>query len=289
MGYLWRGIILLTQSRSKLFYQKILPHTVLILSGIIFSIPFFWLIGTSFKPLNEISQSTLSIFPEHFHWDNYARVFQRIPFLRYTGNTLFVSLMCVLGQVISTSMVAYSLTKIDWKGKKIIFPIVLATMMIPYQVTLIPVYVIFQKIHLVGSYWPLIIPTFTAAPFYVFLLRQFFMTLPDSLIQAARIDGAREFTIFTRVVLPLCRPAITSVAIFTFLSTWSDFLGPLIYLNNNKMYTITLGLKAFMAEHYTEWDLLMAASVMFTLPVIVMFFFAQKYFIEGITLTGIKG
>jgi len=278
-----------SQSRSNLLYKRILPHLILIITGLVFSIPFFWMIGTSLKALNEITQSTLSIIPEHFHWDNYSRVFERIPLVRQTANTLYISLFSVLGQIISSSLVAYSLTKIDWKGKKIIFPLVLATMMIPYQVTLIPVYMIFQKLHLVGTYWPLIIPTFTAAPFYVFLLRQFFMTLPDSLIQAARIDGAKELTIYIRVVLPLVRPAITSVAIFTFLGTWSDFLGPLIYLNNNKMYTITLGLKAFMSEHYTEWDLLMAASVMFTVPVIILFFFAQKHFIEGIALTGIKG
>jgi multiple sugar transport system permease protein len=277
------------KSRVNVFYKSIFPHMGLIILGIIFSVPFIWMISTSFKALNDISQSTLNLIPVNIHWDNYARVFQRIPLVRYTLNTLFIALMCVLGQIIASSLVAYSLTKIEWKGREIIFPIVVATMMIPYQVTLIPIYMIFQKLHLVGSYWPLIIPAFTGAPFYIFLLRQFFMTLPDSLIQAARIDGAREFTIFTRVVLPLCKPAIASVAIFTFLNTWSDFLGPLVYLNNNKMYTITLGLRAFMAEHYTEWDLLMAASVMFTLPIIAMFFFAQKYFIEGITLTGIKG
>jgi len=248
-----------------------------------------WLIATSLKSLNEISNSTLTLLPRHYHWDNYIRVFERIPYVRFSLNTLYVTVMSVIGQIISSTLVAYSLTKIDWQGKKLIFPIVIATMLIPYQVTLIPLYIIFQKLHLVGTYWPLIIPAFTGAPFYIFLLRQFFMTLPDSLVQAARIDGARELHIFARIVLPLCKPAIASVAIFTFISTWSDFLGPLIYLNDNKMYTLTLGLQAFMAEHYVEWDLLMAASVLFTLPIIVMFFFAQKYFIEGIALTGIKG
>jgi len=277
------------QARPKTFRKKIIPHTILILLGLVFSIPFMWLIATSLKSLNEISNSTLTLLPRHYHWDNYIRVFERIPYVRFSLNTLYVTVMSVIGQIISSTLVAYSLTKIDWQGKKLIFPIVIATMLIPYQVTLIPLYIIFQKLHLVGTYWPLIIPAFTGAPFYIFLLRQFFMTLPDSLVQAARIDGARELHIFARIVLPLCKPAIASVAIFTFISTWSDFLGPLIYLNDNKMYTLTLGLQAFMAEHYVEWDLLMAASVLFTLPIIVMFFFAQKYFIEGIALTGIKG
>jgi multiple sugar transport system permease protein len=273
----------------RTFQKKLLPHTILILLGLVFSIPFLWLVATSLKSLNEISTSSLTLIPQHIHWDNYIRVFERIPYLRFMSNTLYITVLSVIGQIISSTLVAYSLTKIDWHGKRIIFPIVIATMLIPYQVTLIPLYIIFQKLHLVGTYWPLIIPAFTGAPFYIFLLRQFFMTLPDSLVQAARIDGAREFNIFVRIVLPLCKPAIASVAIFTFIATWSDFLGPLIYLNDNKMYTLTLGLQAFMAEHYVEWDLLMAASVLFTLPIIIIFFFAQKYFIEGIALTGIKG
>ncbi|QTH46418.1 carbohydrate ABC transporter permease [Cohnella sp. LGH] len=267
--------------------SKVVPHLVLIALGLIFAVPFLWLLGTSLKSLNEISQS-LSIVPKQFQWENYVRVFERIPYVRYTLNTFYVSVFSVIGQVISSSLVAYSLSKVEWKGKNMIFPIVIATMLLPYQVTMIPVFMIFQKLQLVGSFWPLILPTFTGAPFYIFLLRQFFMTIPDSLIHAARIDGAREFTIFTRIILPLCKPALAAVAIFTFIATWSDFLGPLIYLNDNKYYTLTLGLQAFMAEHYVEWDLLMAASALFTLPIVVLFFFAQKYFIEGITLTGIK-
>lgn len=274
-------------SPARKLGSKVVPHLVLIALGLIFAVPFLWLLGTSLKSLNEISQS-LSIVPRQFQWENYVRVFERIPYVRYTLNTFYVSVFSVIGQVISSSLVAYSLSKVEWKGKNMIFPIVIATMLLPYQVTMIPVFMIFQKLQLVGSFWPLILPTFTGAPFYIFLLRQFFMTIPDSLIHAARIDGAREFTIFTRIILPLCKPALAAVAIFTFIATWSDFLGPLIYLNDNKYYTLTLGLQAFMAEHYVEWDLLMAASALFTLPIVVLFFFAQKYFIEGITLTGIK-
>ncbi len=274
-------------SPARKLGSKVVPHLVLIALGLIFAVPFLWLLGTSLKSLNEISQS-LSIVPKQFQWENYVRVFERIPYVRYMLNTFYVSVFSVIGQVISSSLVAYSLSKVEWKGKNMIFPIVIATMLLPYQVTMIPVFMIFQKLQLVGSFWPLILPTFTGAPFYIFLLRQFFMTIPDSLIHAARIDGAREFTIFTRIILPLCKPALAAVAIFTFIATWSDFLGPLIYLNDNKYYTLTLGLQAFMAEHYVEWDLLMAASALFTLPIVVLFFFAQKYFIEGITLTGIK-
>ncbi|THF81783.1 carbohydrate ABC transporter permease [Cohnella fermenti] len=264
-------------------------HLILLLVGIAFIGPFLWMILTSLKSLEEISSLPVTILPDVFKWDNYTQVFDVIPFGRYFWNTLIITVLSVAGQLISAPMVTYSITKIEWFGAKWIFPIVIGTMLLPYQVTMIPVYLIFQKLHLTGGYWPLIIPTFTAAPLYIFLLRQFFMQLPNSLIHAAKIDGASEFRTYWNIVLPLSRPALTSVGIFTFLYTWSDFLGPLLYINNSSKYTLTLGLQAFLAEHYTEWGLLMAASLMFTLPIVVIFFFAQKQFIEGISLTGIKG
>lgn len=274
--------------------KKILTHAALITFGIIFAAPFIWMVSTSLKPLSEINQITPTLIPKDFRWNNYIRVFEEIPYLQYTFNTFYVSLLNVVGQLLTVPMIAYSLSKIHWKGSKIIFPIIIATMLLPFQVTLIPLYLIFQKLHMTGTYWPLIIPAFLAASgsasaLYIFLLRQFFKTIPDALIHAAKIDGASEFMIYWRIMLPLCRPALATIAIFTFLYTWSDFLGPLIYINKQEMYTLTLGLQAFLSEYYVEWDLLMAASVMFTFPVIVLFFFAQKQFIEGITVTGIKG
>lgn len=270
--------------------RKSLPvHMLLVLVGIAFLAPFAWMLLTSLKSLEEISTFPLTIWPEVFHWSNYKDVFDIIPFSRYFLNTLLITLASVVGQLFAAPLVAYSITKIEWSGRKWIFPIVIATMLLPFQVTMIPIYMIFKDLGLTGSYWPLIIPTFTGAPLYIFLLRQFFMSIPDTIIQAARIDGASESRIYVTIILPLCRPALAAVAIFTFLYTWSDFMGPLLYLNKADMYTLTLGLQAFLAEHYTEWGLLMAASALFTLPLIIMFFFAQKQFIEGITLTGIKG
>lgn len=275
-------------SRLKLG-SRLSAQAVLILLGFAFLAPFIWMLLTSLKSLDEISTFPPTIWPNIMKWSNYEEVFEVIPFTKYFMNTLLITMASVVGQLVSAPLVAYSITKIDWSGRKWIFPIVIATMLLPFQVTMIPIYIIFQKLGLTGSYWPLIIPTFTGAPLYIFLLRQFFMSIPDSIIQAARIDGASESRIYVTMILPLCRPALAAVAIFTFLYTWSDFMGPLLYLNNADKYTLTLGLQAFLAEHYTEWGLLMAASALFTLPLIIMFFFAQKQFIEGITLTGIKG
>lgn len=268
---------------------RVPAHVVLIALGIVFVAPFAWMVLTSLKSLEEISRFPITIWPEEIRWENYVEVFDVIPFARYFLNTLLITVLSLIGQLFSAPLVAYSITKINWAGGKIIFPVVIATMLLPYQVTMIPVYLIFKKMGLTGSMWPLVIPTFTAAPLYIFLLRQFFLSIPDSLLQAAKIDGASEWRTYWNIVLPLSRPALTSVGIFTFLYTWSDFLGPLLYLSKAEQYTLTLGLQAFLAEHYTEWGLLMAASAMFTVPVIIMFFFAQKQFIEGITLTGIKG
>ncbi|SFB59505.1 carbohydrate ABC transporter membrane protein 2, CUT1 family (TC 3.A.1.1.-) [Cohnella sp. OV330] len=275
--------------KTRLLRQKTATHAILIVLGLSFVAPFLWMLLTSIKSLEEITSLPVTIWPEIFRWRNYADVFDVIPFTRYFWNTLLITGLSVIGQLISAPLVAYAITKIEWFGAKWIFPIVIGTMLLPYQVTMIPVYLIFQKLHLTGSIWPLVIPTFTAAPLYIFLLRQFFMGLPTSLIHAAKIDGANDYRIYWSVVLPLTRPALASVAIFTFLYTWSDFMGPLLYINKAKQYTLTLGLQAFLAEHYTEWGLLMAASALFTLPIVVVFFFAQKQFVEGISLTGIKG
>ena len=268
---------------------KILLYIIIIAVSIVFLIPFLWMLSTSLKTTQEIYQSPSTTFPHQISFSNYPAAVTKMPFLRYTINTVVISLLCVVGQVVSSAMVAYSVSKIKWKGSKIIFPIVVSTMMIPMQVTMIPLYLIFTKLNLVGTFVPLVLPAFFGGAYYIFLLRQFFKTIPDSLLEAAKIDGAKEGTIFFKIMLPLCKPALTSVAIFTFLATWSDFLGPLLYLNKEEQYTLSLGLQAFMQTHYVEWGPLMAASAIFTVPIIILFFFAQSYFIEGITVTGMKG
>ncbi|HEY5563172.1 MAG TPA: carbohydrate ABC transporter permease [Clostridiaceae bacterium] len=269
--------------------KKILPHIVLILIGIMFIFPFLWLLSTSFKSGTDASALSLNLIPKKINWENYKEIFVKVPFLRYCINTLFLAIIGIVGQMLTSSMVAYSLSGINWWGKKVLFPIILSTILLPYQVTMIPVYLIYNKLHLVGTYWPLIIPYFLASAINIFLMRQFFITLPTSLMEAASIDGASHFTIYTKIILPLSKPVLAAVSVFTFLNVWSDFLGPLIYINNQSMFTVSLGLKSFIGEHSVEWNLIMAASAVTTIPIIIIFFFAQKQFIEGITLTGIKG
>lgn len=269
--------------------KAIVPHVFLLAVGFFFVFPFLWMISTSLKTLAEAFRMPPSLLPEAWHWDNYVLAFRRIPFLRYALNTLYLTAASVAAYTMSSPLVAYSLSRIDWKGKKILFPLVILTMLLPGQVTMIPLYMIFTKLGWVGSFKPLWVPALMGGGFYIFLLRQFFLTIPESLFESARIDGAPEFVTYLKIALPLSKPAVTTVAIFAFLAAWSDFMGPLIYLTKAENYTLSIGLQSYMAEHFVEWNLLMAASAMFTVPIVVMYFFAQKRFIEGIATTGLKG
>lgn len=277
--------------RHKMLKSNFIRHLILITFSIVFVAPFLWMLSTSLKSPQELFVYPPTIIPKEVRWDNYYKAFTAIPFMRYTFNTLILAVGVVVGQLFSAPLVAYSCSHIKWKGRNIVFALILATLMIPFQVTMVPVYIIFNKLHLIGTYVPIILPAFLSAGFgfYVFMMRQFFMTIPESLMQSARIDGASELRVYIQIVLPLCKPALAAISIFCFLGTWSDFLGPLLYLNKAEAYTLTLGLYAFTQEHYVEWEKLMAASAMFTVPIIILFFLAQKQFIEGITLTGIKG
>ncbi len=275
--------------KTKKVMAKIIIYVLLIVLSCIFLLPFAWMLLTSFKSFQEIYQYPPTILPSEAVFDNYYLAVTKMPFLRYLSNTVVITVLSVVGTVISSSMVAYSMSKIKWKGSRYLFPLIIGTMMIPTQVTMIPLYLVFSKLNMVGTIVPLVLPKFLGDAYYIFLLRQFFKTIPDSLVESATIDGAKDFTIFTKIILPLCKPAMTSVAIFTFLYTWSDFMGPLLYLNKDEQYTLSLGLQAFMQSHFVEWGPMMAASAIFTVPIIIIFFFAQSYFIEGITVTGIKG
>lgn len=275
--------------KKRKVVSRVIVYVLMFVCSAIFLIPFLWMLFTSLKSFQEIYQNPPTIWPNKIYFGNYVTAVTKMPFIRYFMNTFVISALCVIGMTISSSMVAYSMSKLKWKGQKYLFPIIVATMMIPYQVTMIPLYIIYTKMHFIGTIIPLVLPAFFGGAYYIFLLRQFFRTIPDALIESATIDGAKDFTIFTKIMLPLCKPAITSVAIFTFLANWSDFLGPLLYLTNDEQFTLSLGLQAFMQTHYVEWGPLMAASAIFTVPIIILFFFAQSYFIEGITVTGIKG
>jgi multiple sugar transport system permease protein len=198
--------------------------------------------------------------------------------------------LSTLGVVVSCVPVAYALSRLQWRGRQAMFLLVLSTIMLPFQATVVPLYIIFTRLHWIGTMKPLIVPLFFGDAFSIFLLRQFFLTIPEELLDAARVDGANEFRVMTSVVVPLAKPAIAAIALFQFLYAWNDFFAPLLYLGENKhLWTLSLGLSDFRGQFHTQWNLTMAASVLFMLPVILLFFAAQRVFVEGVTLTGVKG
>jgi multiple sugar transport system permease protein len=263
---------------------------LLIVFGLAFLAPFAWMVSTSLKPLKETMSLPPRWIPSKVEWHNYLDAIRAMGyFWRYVGNSLFLCVMTVIGTVLSSSLTAYGFSRIEWKGRDKLFLVLLATMMVPFPVIMVPTYNLFKHLGWIGTFKPLWVPAFFAGAFNVFLLRQFFLGLPQELSEAARIDGCNELQIFYRIILPLCRPALLTVALFQFMYTWNDFLGPLIYLAEQKDYTLALGLQSFQSQNGgTAWHQLMAASTLVVLPVIVLFFLAQRSFIEGIATTGGK-
>lgn len=282
-----------TSGRALRWRREVLPsvaiHIVATAVGFIFLFPFLWMVLTSLKSQPEISQVPPSFFPHVWLFSAYPRALHVIPFLLYLRNTLIICVGVVVGYLLSCTLPAYGFSRIRWPGRDVTFYVVLATMMLPYQVTMIPLFVIFTKLHWVNTYLPLVIPAYLGSPFFIFLLRQFFMTIPNELSDAARVDGAREIDIFWRIVLPLAVPALATVALFAFINTYTDFLTPLIYLNNDSLWTLSLGMQGYLNNHGGDWGGLMAGSVMFTVPMIVLFFLSQRAFVEGINIGGLKG
>jgi multiple sugar transport system permease protein len=263
-------------------------HIVLIIASFFFMIPFIWMVSTSLKPLTQVFTFPPEWIPKPVMWSNYIDAMNYIPFFTYLKNTIIITVLSTVGAVISCPMVAYSFAKLKWPGKNILFIITIGVMMIPGQVTMIPLFLLFEKLGMVGTPYPLILPAFFGIPFYIFLLRQFFMGLPDSLREAAKIDGASEFRIYWQIMLPLAKPAVLAVGLFQFMASWTDFIGPLLYLTDSIQYTLSLGLQQFQSQKGSEWGLMMAVSTMMTIPVVILFFFLQKTFIKGITFSGIK-
>jgi len=255
-------------------------------------LPLFWMVSTSFKGNEQIFTAqgiTLkSLIPSPVVTANYPEALKNMPFLLYLRNTLVLCICTVVGAVGSSALVAYAFAKLDFDGKKPLFAVMIATMALPGQVTMIPVFGLFRALGWYGSYLPLIVPAFTASAYYVFLLTQFFRTIPTEMSEAARVDGANEITIFYRLILPLSKPALATCALFQFIGAWNDFLGPLLYINDPAKYTLAYGLQQFVSHYGGFYAQLMAAATIFTLPIIVLFFFAQKTFIQGISTTGGK-
>jgi multiple sugar transport system permease protein len=274
---------------ASYYLGRALAHALLVAFSSMFIVPFLWLLSTSLKPESQIFVWPPVWIPEPITFDHYVNGLRFLPFGRFTLNSLVIAVAAVVGTLISCSLAAYGLARIRWPGRNVLFAVILATLLIPFQVRLIPLFIIFKNLGWIDTFLPLIVPTWFGNPFFIFLLRQFFLTIPQELSEAAKIDGATELDIFWRVILPLARPALATVALFEFLARWDDFLGPLIFISSQENYTVSLGLAMFRGQQGSYWGMLMAVSTVMALPIIVLFFFTQRTFIQGITLTGIKG
>ena len=274
--------------RRKRFLLSVANHSLLIAAAIVFLLPFVFIVLTSLMTSHQALSPRL--WPHPFAWHNYVEVFTKAPLWRYALNTFIYGTLATLGLLVSSIPVAYALAKLRWRGANIAFLVTLVAMMLPPQVTIVPVYVLWAKLHLVGSLWPLILPNWLGDAFSIFLLRQFFLTIPDEYLDAARVDGCGEFRILTTVVVRLAKPAIAAVGLFSFLFCFNDFFGPLLYTGESSSHwTLTLGLSQFRSLYQVQWNLVMAATLLVMLPVVLLFFLAQRAFVEGVTLTGVKG
>lgn len=283
------------QTAPRLRWQKplgtLISHLVLITVSILFMFPFYWMVITSLKENTQVFTYPVEWWPDPILWENYPNAinYRNFPFFLYLGNSTYFALTVMVGTVLSCAAVGYGFARLRFPGRNFLFMLTVATLMIPGIVTFIPTFILFKNLGMMGTYAPLIAPAFFGNAFFIFMMRQFFQGLPVELVDAARVDGAGEWRIFWQIMLPLVRPALLVMAVFTFLWTWHDFFGPLVYLSDQSQYPLSLGLFAFRAQRTTEWSLMMAASTLVTLPLIVIFFFAQRYFLDGIRMTGIKG
>ncbi|MBE7552828.1 MAG: carbohydrate ABC transporter permease [Anaerolineales bacterium] len=265
-----------------------LSHLLLLGGAIVMVIPFIWMLSTSFKAPVQTFVYQPQWIPNPFVWQNYPDMWAALPFNWFVVNSLKIATLATIGQLISCSMGAFAFSVLRFRGRDTLFLILLATLMIPRQVTLIPNFILFSKIGWVGTHLPLWVPAFWGGAFGTFLLRQFYLTIPLDLAESARIDGANLFQIFSHIYLPLSKPALATLAIFTFMWTWNDLLNPLIYVSELNQLTLTVGLTLFRNQYVGKWTLMMAGAVVSILPILLVFFFAQKYFIQGIAMSGIK-
>lgn len=287
-----------SQSTSSFNWRKLLTDIFVYgcatAAAILFALPFLWTIGSSLKPITEIFAFPPTLFPNEPRWANYGDVFRIAPFGRFIYNTALITAFAMFGQILSASAVAFGFSRFRFPGRDALFFVVLSTMMLPWQVTIVPTFLLFRYLDWINTYYPLIIPSFFGGgAFYIFLLRQFFLTIPKDLDEAAKIDGASSVRIFWNILLPLAKPALATVAIFSFIEHWNEFIGPLIFLNSPEKFTVSIGLRHFTASPFESDEpreaILMAASLIVALPPLTLFFIAQKYFVQGIVTTGLKG
>lgn len=269
--------------------KNIFLYLALILLSIIFIMPFMWMFSTSLKSgEDEIFSYPPKLLPENFNFSNYKKVLELFPWLTFLKNSAVITGLSTIGIVLSSSLAAFAFATLEFKGRDKLFILVISTMMVPYYTTLIPQYILFSKLGWIDTLKPLWVPSFFGSAYFIFLLRQFFKSIPKELFEAAKIDGCSIFQIFYKIYFPLAKPAIITVVILQFMSAWGDFFGPLIYLQSEEKYTLVLGLNAFRGMYYTSWHYLMAATCMVTIPSLIVFALGQKHIIGGITITGMK-
>jgi ABC-type glycerol-3-phosphate transport system permease component len=281
--------ILSSRTWSDRITRGVVFVTLRLVAVIMVGIPVGWMISTAFKERTQIFAWPPVYWPDPFRWQNFTEVLEKIPFIRFAANSLFLAVMNIIGRLISCTVVAYSFARLRFPGRNLLFMLLLSSLMLPWQVTLIPTFALFQRLGWVDTYLPLIVPAFFGHAFFIFLMRQYIMTIPRELDEAARIDGASTWGVFMRVILPLCTPPMILITVFTFLGTWNDFMGPLLYLSDYERYTIQLGLNMLRGRFNIQWNLIMAGSLMAVLPCIIIFFLTQKHLIGGIANVGIKG
>jgi multiple sugar transport system permease protein len=283
---------------SRVFSGSVLPRVVAILFALVFIVPFYWMLVSALKTPQEGTRVPPTLIPETWVWQNFPDAVSFIPFFVFALNSVIITLGITVGAVLSNTLIAYGFSRIDWRGREQVFYICLATIFLPYPVILVALFDIFGRLPSFGiqgsdswvnTFLPLIVPAFFGNPFYIFLIRQFMLTIPRELSDAARVDGASEFQTFWKVILPLTKPAVTVVAIFAAVGAWNEFLLPLLYLHDQSKYPLAVGLAFFTGEHDVSYNLLMAATTLVVLPVVVIFLVAQRFFVEGVTVGGVKG
>lgn len=278
------------RKRTRRTVTTVVRHVVLVLLSLLFLTPFVWMVSTSLKTNEQVVEWPPRWIPNPLQPSNYSGVFETVPLLTYAKNTLIVTLFSVIGAVVSNALVAYGFARIQWRGREVLFIITLGTLMLPFQVTMIPLFIMFTKMGWVNTFFPLIVPSFLGNAFYIFLLRQVYLGISENYSEAARIEGASDLQILWYVIVPLARPALLSIALFQYLASWNDFLGPLLYLNDESKFTLALGLANMQsALGLSDFGQIMAAATMILIPVIGVFMFTQRYFLEGIAASGLKG
>lgn len=269
-------------------YRNLLSHFILIVAAIVLMFPFVWMLSGSFKDNLEVVRMPPNLIPDTFNFRNYIEITKYFPIYRFLGNSVAVSLVTTVVQIVVCAMAAFVFAKIPFRGRESLFVLFLITMMIPVQVTMTPLFIVFQKLHLTNTYLGLILPGIFSA-YGTFLLRQHMMTIPDPLIEAARMDGASYVKVFASIILPLSKPALATLAIFAFMASWNNFLWPLIIISDKELMTLPIGLSKLQGRWATEWNVLMAGNVISFIPIFIVFLFASRYFIKGMTMSGVKG